>query len=191
MKTYLILMLLVIFSFSLLAQEKTWRSSKKNEISIHFFSMWNKNFLSYGIGYERNILHYKNNLNSYLTWQNAFFVRTDNFLENFPNFSSSTNQIQSFIKYNLGYKKILGLGLGAVIEGKRFYFNPTGLISCKYDIPKIKLTIGLQYQVSYYRSIPLSKLNGLPLPGSLVRTNNSPFNIIQNWCGGISLGRYF
>jgi hypothetical protein len=190
MKYFLISLFIVVCS-SLSAQEHSWRSSKNNEITLLYYSMWNNNFLSYGIGYERNIYTYKNKLNSYLSWKNVFFVRSDNFFENFPSFSPTTNQAQSFIKYNLGFKKILSVGAGLIMEGKRFYINPTGLIAYKFAIPKLRMTVGMQYQVSLYRSIPLSKLNGVPLPGSITGITNHPFNIIENWCGGLFVGKYF
>ena len=170
---------------------KKWRSDKKNEISIHWFSMWNNDYLSYGIGYERTIFKHKNRYNSYISWQNSFFVASDYFLKTFPSFSSSTNHALSIVKYNFGYKQILSAGAGLIMNGKKFYLNPTGVITYKYDISKIKTTIGLQYQVSLYNSIPLSQLNFTPIPTSLGGYTKQSFSISENWSGGISIGRYF
>ena len=173
------------------AQNKSFRGDKKNEIAWHFSNMWNNDFYSYGIGYERTVHKYKNNLKSFLYIQTTFFLRTGNFSENISSFVSSRNQIQSIVKYNFGYRKIFSFGLGAIIVGERFYPNPTGLLAYKYDLPKAKVTIGLQFQVSLNGRIPPTKFNAQLIPNSAGGFSKPVFDISKNWCGGISIGKYF
>lgn len=167
------------------------RSDKKNEISLHFYSMWNNDYLATGIGYERTIWKYKNHLNSFISWQNTFLIRADNFTEHFQPFSASTNQFQSFVKYNLGYKKIFSSGLGLIIDGKKFYFNPAAMLSYKYTFTKVKITIGCHLQASLYKGIPLSQFNGTTIPTSLANPQKQDFSLKENWSGGIFIGKYF
>jgi hypothetical protein len=192
MKRTLLLIVIVIFDMRInFAQNKSWRSDKKNEISLYFHSLWNNDAYSWGLGYERTIYQYKNNKNSFLSIHSSVFIRSDNFNENFSEFISSRNQAQVFIKYSVGYKKIFSMGLGTVIVGERFYPNPTALLAYKYDLPKAKATLGLQFQLSLNSRVPPAKLKSPPLPTSVAGYNKSPRDILRNWCGGISIGKYF
>ena len=149
--------------------------------------MWSFERFAYGIGYERTLIKSKNTLKSFLSWQSSFFVRSDYVRLEFP---SSNNQLQTFIKYNFGYKKIIGVGLGFIMESKPFFFNPTGVISYKYDIRKFKTTIGLQIQLSRYQFAPLSKRNVHLFPSSIGPPPSDKFSF-HNLSGGICIGKYF
>lgn len=191
MKKLSILSIFIFFYTALQAQTKTWRSDKKNEIELHFYRMWSNYSYSCGVGYERTIYKPLRRYNSYFSSQTSFLVNTNDFLGNFTRFSSASNHIQSFIKYNLGYQKIFSIGLGTVIVGERFYLNPTALVAYKYDISKIKTTISLHFQLSQYGRTPPAKSSRPYLPTSIIGPTQYPFSIFRHWSGGVSIGRYF
>jgi hypothetical protein len=169
------------------SQKNDWRADKKNEISAHLKTMWNNEFFSYGLGYERNIYKFqKAKYNSFLSWQTEVYMRIG--FDRPIDISSSSNQLQTFIKYNIGYKKILSIGLGTILVGEKFFINPTLTASYKYDFRKKNITLGLNYQISRSTRRPPFNLPLSMIPlGATVR----PYNIFELWCGGVSIGKYF
>ena len=189
------LILLNIFFWSvslwLTAQTKARRREKKNEIEWHFNRMWSNSFYSVGVGYERTIYRTKNKRNGFFSSQTSYMVATENFREHLTRFSSTYNQIQTFIKYSFGYQKILSFGLGTVIVDERFRLNPTALVAYKYDISKIRTTVSMQFLLSQHDRIPPIKSNGPFIPTSIGGKTQYSFTIFRHWSFGVSIGKYF
>ena len=192
MKHKLLLMLLFSIwssrSYSQDSRSYTWRNDKKNEIQFMVKGMWAVEFFSYGLSYERTFYKLKNNrAKSYLSWKTDVLNRFDIFDRTFD-ISSTNNQLQTFIKYNYGYKNIFSGGLGVILVGERFYMNPTFTLSYKHDIRKKRVVIGFDYQASLSGRVPPTKPSA-PVISSVFPT--SPKSILHNFCVGVFVGKYF
>jgi hypothetical protein len=187
MKKTIFITAIIVFNYnSIFSQKYNWRVNKNHEISVHANAMWGE-FYAYGIGYERNILKLNDGKhNQFLSWHTNVFMRIVH--QEQIDFSSKYNQLQTFIRYNVGYKNILSAGLGTILVGEKFFINPTLIASYKHDYRKKRITLAFNYQISrYFRNPP----NRFPPPAVFSASGPQKTSIFENWCTGISVGKYF
>ena len=140
-------LILLISSTTLFSQNKLSESRYiyKNEITFSGNVMWQAFYFSLGISYDRAVLRFKHLKNSYLSWENSFFLRS------FTPFTYDfgPTQFQSSLKYNfIMNKKLLSIGIGNIFLEEKLHYNPVFSLDYKFNIPSKKLSIGVHGQIS-------------------------------------------